>query len=112
MVLMDHVITNGKLREALDFLALIGGLFLSPLLFAAAEHIALSDHHKLDLRILKAPVQHTVSHQDLSRLHTPLRIIRTESAQFILSQIPSQTACTGPGAGQQDHPVFLLFPPL
>nr|CRY96070.1 hypothetical protein [uncultured prokaryote] len=110
---MQRKETNSRqLGKALNLFPLIGGLFPLPLLFLCSEHIAFGNHQKLNLRIFKASVKIAVSHKNLSRLNLLCFLVRTEGAKIILPQIPGQTAGSGSGARQKNHPVFLLFPPL
>ena len=112
MILVNHIIAHRQLGKALNLFPLIGGLFPLPLLFLCSEHIAFGNHQKLNLRIFKASVKIAVSHKNLSRLNLLCFLVRTEGAKIILPQIPGQTAGSGSGARQKNHPVFLLFPPL
>ena len=85
MLFMDHIIPYGQLGKALYLPALIGCLLPSPLLPGSAEHIALGDDHKLDLRILKPPVKIAVGHQKFSRLYPGSFLLRKKRAKLILS---------------------------
>ena len=96
---MHHVVPHRQLGKALDLPALIGSLLTPALFLLLAEHITFRDDRKFDLRIGKAPVQIAEGNQDLSRLHLPALIVRTESAQTVLPQIFRQTAGTGTGTG-------------
>ena len=78
VALMHHIIADRKLGKALDFLTLVGGLFLLFPPPSAAEHVSLGDHDELNQRIFKSPMQLSVSHQDFTRFHGVFALIRAE----------------------------------
>ncbi len=108
---MHHIIPHLQLIEILDFLTLIEllGLFL---LFLRTENVCLRQHHELQHGILEALIHMTVTGDHLPRQYFPQRIFRIHCGNLLVPQILRQALCPGPGAGQQENPVPVLFKQL
>ena len=84
MAFMNHIVSYGQFRKALNLLPLIGCLFSLLFLAHTAEHVSFGNHDKLDQRIFKPPVKIPVGNHDLSRQHLDLPFVRAEGPQIIL----------------------------
>ena len=113
MILMNHIITHGNIRKAVNLLSAV--LWLHPLPAAplsGLENITFTYDCQLLVREFKSLIQSTGCHHDFSGLKLPIQCFTVECRELIVIKLCRNPLCSGAGRTENDYPVFLLFPRL